>query len=189
MLNSAFSSDGPNIERLRVPLINAGIRLEPNSLINALTHKENTIAIRAALLLGVEHKTQATVKALSEAAKSEREILALASMQSLLSLHETNWISLGVSRLPKMKDRLQQIQLAGVLARANNVEGWKITVNGLMDPQYTTLALENLNAFDGKRQRDGKVIRVLDELQKVLEAAPESARPEIKREIERRTKR
>lgn len=170
-------------KRLTAPLLNAGIAIEPQSLISALQNEDLLIASRAALLLPRFPKTQEMVQALSYAVSDDREVVAVSAAGSLLKLNEVKWTPAAVERLPDMRDKVAQIQLAGFLARAGRAEGWPFVRAGIADERFTLVALENVEFFDRKTGPGGKPIRVDAELQKLLNEAPQGVRRQIEEKL------
>jgi len=166
-------------ERLIAPLVNSGIALNPTSLIQALKNEDLLIAGRAALALSRFPKTREIVEALNTAVKDKRESVAVAAACSLTQFKERAWADVAISRLPKLHDQVARIQLAGYLAQIGYAEGWPIVFNSVLDQQLGTVALENISFFDGLRDQKGILIKVRDELEKLLPKAPSHIRKMI----------
>lgn len=164
-------------ERLITPLINAGIALNENSLIEALKHQDTNVAARAARALGRLPKSNAIVSALKAAISQDRDIVSLSAGYSLLDLNQKTWVpTIGVSRLAKMHDPLLQIQFAGLLAQGGSGAGWSIITSRITDELYTPLVLESIDHFEGKTDQAGRQIRVVAELERLSREAPEASR-------------
>lgn len=164
-------------ERMVTPLINAGIPLNENSLIEALKHQDTSVAARAAAALGRFPKTTSIVNALKAAIAEDRDIVSLNAGYSMLHLNQKAWVtSIGITRLHAMHNPLLQIQFAGVLARGGSGAGWSVITSRITDVMYTPLVLENIDSFDGKTDQDGHQIKVIEELEKYSREAPEESR-------------
>jgi hypothetical protein len=170
-------------ERLVAPLVNAGIALNEPSLIAALKNNDSNIAARAAGALARFPKTRRLVHALEAALSDDRDIVAMRAGYSLFDLNERAWVMTGVTRLPQMHNPLVQLQFAGLLARAGNTAGWPIVVSGILEEQFTPVALENIQYFNGKIGPNGQPIRVVEELERLSNGVPEGSRRLIEEKL------
>jgi hypothetical protein len=91
----------------------------------------------------------------------------------------TEWLQDAVNRLPKMQDHVAQIQLSGLLAQAGKTDGWPLVIDSIVKGQLIEGALENIEYFDGKTDRNGRRIIVADELSSIVGKAPAAVRPKI----------
>lgn len=180
-------ADGPaeNDERILAPLKNAGISLDDKTLIGVLNHTNKFLATRAAIVLGSRGENTEIVSALAKAASDNDETLAITAMRSLHALKDKSWCQLGVKRLHHIKSRAIQIQLAELLAEAGNADGWNIVAEAILDPDYSSLALQAVDAFDMKVKSNGKRIDVGEELRRIAPTAPEDTQEKIRRKLEK----
>ncbi|MGB9177737.1 MAG: hypothetical protein WCB68_00710 [Pyrinomonadaceae bacterium] len=182
-------ADGPGeVEYLlKQPLIRAGIPINRESLIHALNNKSILIAGNSALLLPRFPKTRRMVEALTALVENDqdpqREILAVNAARSLVQLNERDWVPKALARLPKLRDRVSQVQLAGLLARVGHAEGWPIVRDTLTDENLALVALENVAYFNRLRDENGQTINVVEELNRLSSQAPEGARKLIEEKL------
>ncbi len=178
-------TDGNNEaeSRLTEPLTNAGIRIDESSLIEALKSKDVGIAGRAAMLLPRFSKNPQMVQALSVASTDERESVAVAAIRSLQTLEVTGWEPGAITRLPKMQERVSQLQLAGLLAKNGRHEGWSIVRTGLLDENMSMVAAENVEYFDGVTDQSGKRMNIIDELEAISRIAARTSREVVDRKV------
>jgi len=170
-------------ERLVAPLVNAGVSLNPTSLIQALQNEETIIASRAALALSRFPKHQEIVEALNLASQDEREIVAISAIRSLIKVNENGWAPSAMKRLPIMRDPVVQIQLAGLLAQIGHADGWSIVISAVSDEKMTLVALENVAYFDKLKDQSGRPIDVAAELNMLLARAPDLVRKQIEEKL------
>ncbi len=170
-------------ERLVVPLVNAGILLNPESLIQALQNEELIIASRAALALSRFPKHREIVEALRFASQDKRELVAISAIRSLMTFNESDWIPSAISRLPSMHDRVAQIQLAGLLAQMGHAEGWPIVISAVSDEKMALVAIENVAYFDKLNDQSGRSIDVAMELNMLLTTVSGPVREQIERKL------
>jgi hypothetical protein len=83
-----------------------------------------------------------------------------------------------------MEDKVAQLQLSGLLAQAGDGGGWIFITRAIVEGRLTSLALENVDYFEGKKTNDGRSINLIDELRDLLQKAPEQTRPQIAGKIE-----
>lgn len=172
-------------ERIEMPLINAGVKLDDSSLMEALKNKDMLISSRAAIVLGTRKKTESIIKALSKVAQSDNETVAVTSMHSLEKLGDMGWPSIGKERLPKIQDRALQLELAVLLAKAGQADGWQVIIESINDPNYSAIALMNVEVFDCMKKKDGTEIDVVEELNKISKSAPKDLQFSINRKIDK----
>jgi hypothetical protein len=170
-------------ERLVAPLVNAGISLDQESLIQALQNDKSIVASRAALALSRFPKHQKIVEALNLASQDKREFVATSAIRSLMAFNENNWVPNAISRLPIMEDRVARIQLAGLLARVGHAEGWPIVISAVSDEKMAGVALENVTYFDKLNDQSGMSIDVVTELNRLLTTGSELIRKQIERKL------
>lgn len=192
--NEYARADGPteSAERVMTPLLNAGIGLDSDSLIRALGNKDTFLATRAAYLLGSRHGSPDIVAALSVATGSRNEGLAFTAMQSLERLGTQSWREEAVERLPRIEDRAIKVQLASLLARTGYVDAWDVVAAAILDVNYTSLALEDVDAFENKLKKNGERIDLPAELERLSVTAHQAVREKIsekRREILNRGRR
>lgn len=185
--SNALRADGPTEmdERVLVPLKNAGISLDDKNLVDILNHTNKFLATRAAIVLGSRGENAQTVSALTKAASDNDETLAVTAMRSLRALKDKSWCQLGVKRLNHIKNRAIQIQLAELLAEAGYADGWNIVAEAILDPDYSSLALQSVDAFDMKVTSNGKRIDVDKELRRIARTAPKDTQEKIRRKLEK----
>lgn len=178
-------ADGPteNDERILAPLRNAGINLDDKTLIGVLNHTNKFLATRAALVLGSRGENTEIVSALANAASDSDETLAFTAIRSLHALKDNSWCPLALKRLHHIKNRAIQIQLAELLAKTGNVDGWDIIAEAILDSDYSSLALQSVDAFDMKVKGDGKRINVGEELRNIALTAPAETQEKIRRKL------
>jgi hypothetical protein len=170
-------------ERLVAPLVNAGISLNPTSLIQALQNEEIIIASRAALALSRFPKHQEIVEALNLASQDKRETVAISAIRSLIKVNENGWVPSAMERLPIMRDRVVQIQLAGLLAQIGHADGWPIVISAVSDEKMALVALEHVAYFDRLKDQSGRSIDVAAELNMLLVRAPDPIRKQIEEKL------
>jgi hypothetical protein len=161
------------LERLAAPLKHAGFTIDQPSLIRALRGEDKVIAARAALTLGKIGGGADVKKALFESINDPDPGLAVHSMFALWLLGDNGWTKTGIKRLPGLDDKIEQILLAGHLARAGKGDGWPFILAAIKKEKLAPLALETMPAFVGKRDKQGQVINVerdLENLEKQLSA-------------------
>lgn len=154
------------------------------SLLDALYDENIVVATSAAALLRRYPKSEQVIGVLNMAIADQRELLAVSVARSLLSMGRKEWVPQAILRLPMMKDRVAQVQLSGVLAKAGNTEGLKYVINAILDNNFTPLGLEQFAYFDGKLNERGERIVVVDELSSLAE----KAQPEIREKILQKVK-
>src|SRR5262245_35374508 len=142
-------------ERLVAPLVNAGISLNPASLIQALQNEETIMASRAALALSRFPKHQEIVEALNLASQDKRELVVISAVSSLIKVNERGWAQIATKRLPIMRDPVAQIQLAGLLAEIGHAEGWPIVISAVSDEKMALVALEYVAYFNKLSDQSG----------------------------------
>jgi hypothetical protein len=172
-------------ERINAPLINAGINLDERSLIGALNHTNRFVASRAALVLGTRGKSTDIINALESAAACNDETLSFSAMQSLFALGNDSWCPSAMVRLNHIKDKTIQIQVAELLAKAGNADGWDVVASAVLDSDYSALALQAADAFDGRTNTIGNIINITNELSGILLSAPADIKAMIKKKIEK----
>jgi hypothetical protein len=173
-------------ERLIAPLSNAGISLDEKSLIGALNHTNLFLASRAALVLGKWGKSVEIINALASISTCNDEMLSFAAMQSLFALGDDSWRPSALSRLNHINDPTIQIQTAELLAKSGNADGWDVIASAVMDSDYSVLALQAADAFDGKIKTNGSVIHISNELSTILLTAPAGIKAMIAKKIEKK---
>jgi len=171
--------------RLVPPLQNAGVSLNPTSLIQALQNEETIIASRAALALSRFPKHQDIVEALNISSQDKREPVAISAIRSLIKVNENGWVPSATERLPIMRDSVAQIQLAGLLAQTGHAEGWPIVISAVSDERMALVALENVAYFDRLKDQSERSIDVAAELNMLLVRAPDPIRKQIEEELAR----
>jgi hypothetical protein len=171
-------------EQFKDVIRSAGYQLTPGSLIEALQNQDILVATSAAALLPKVSKSKQVVMALSEAVSDPRELLAVYATRSLLALGITGWKRKASARLSGMEDKVAQLQLTGLLAQAGDGSGWVFITRAIVEGRLTTLALENADYFEGKKDNNGRSINVTDELMALLDKAPVQTQPQILRKIE-----
>jgi hypothetical protein len=178
-------ADGPSEseERILVPLRNAGIATDNNSLIGALKNPNKYLASRAAAALGMRQADKRAIVALENAASDSDEALSIISMHSLKRLGDNSWVPLGLTRLNQIKDKALQIQLAVLLAQEGNADGWDIVSKAILDPSYSALGLEAADSFAGKMKSNGRAINLNQELRKLALIASPEAKEKIERKL------
>jgi len=92
---------------------------------------------------------------------------------------KTEWLQNAVNRLPKIQDRVARIQLSELLAQAGKSDGWTFIIDSIIDGQLIDGALENIEYFDRKTDKNGRRIIVADELASIVGKAPAEVRPKI----------
>jgi hypothetical protein len=145
-----------------------GIGTDPSSLINALKHKDKGIVCEAAEMLGDVTNNASVVIALAEAAQSEDDSIAFYALRSSSRLQDGTWIKRATNRLATMKSEVVKIDLAVLLANAGQTDGWNFILEMLNDPAFNRLAVIQIEAFDQKRDKEGKAIQVIPVLEKQL---------------------
>ena len=178
-------ADGPTEmnERILAPLANAGISMDDKTLVDVLNHTNKFLASRAAVVLGTRGENQRVLAALAKAASDNDETLAIAAMRSLHILNDSSWCQLGMDRLNHIKNRALQIQLAELLAEAGHVDGWNIIAAAILDSDYSSLALQSVDAFDMGIINDGKRLDVAAELRRIAIIASEDIQKNIRQKL------
>jgi hypothetical protein len=154
-----------SLGRLAGPLKNAGFTIDEPSLIRALKGEDKVIAATAALTLGKIGGGADVKKALFESISDPDPGLAVHSMFALWLLGDNGWTKTGIKRLPGLDDKIEQILLAGHLARAGKGDGWPFILAAIKKEKRAPFALETVPAFVGKRDSQGQVIDVVRDLE------------------------
>jgi hypothetical protein len=149
------------------------------SLLYAVYDENTLVATSAIALLRRFPQSKEVIKALNTAISDFREWVVVYAARSLLAMGNTEWIQDAVNRLPKMQDRVAQIQLSGLLAQAGKTDGWPLVIDSIVKGQLIEGALENIEYFDGKTDNNGRRIIVADELASIVGKAPVGVRPKI----------
>jgi hypothetical protein len=181
----APQTTGEGDKRLFEVITHVGYQDTIPSLLYALSDENLVVATTAAALLRRFPQSQQVVSALRTAIDDPRELLAVYAAQSLLKMGKTEWLQDAVDRLPKMQDRVAQIQLSGVLAKAGRTDGWNFVISPITEGQLIEVALENIEYFEGKTHKNGRRIVVADELASLVERSPAGSRPKILEKIKR----
>ncbi len=150
-----------------------------SSLLYAVYDENIMVATSAVALLRRFPQSKEVIAALRGAIADPRELVVVYAAQSLLTMGKTEWLQDAVNRLPKMQDRVAQIQLSGLLAKAGKTDGWPFVIDSIIKGQLIEGALENIEYFDGKTDKDGRRIIVADELASIVGRAPAGVRPKI----------
>src|SRR5215475_9258032 len=150
-----------------------------SSLLYAVYDENTLVATSAIALLRRFPQSKEVIKALNTAIADSREWVVVYAARSLLAMGNTEWLQDAVNRLPKMQDRLAQLQLSGYLARTGKTDGWTFVIDSIIKGQLIEGALENIEYFDGKTDKNGHRIIVADELASIVEKAPAAVRPKI----------
>jgi hypothetical protein len=150
-----------------------------SSLLYAVYDENTLVATSAIALLRRFPQSKEVIKALNTAIADSREWVVVYATRSLLAMGNTEWLQDAVNRLPKMQDRLAQLQLSGLLAQAGKTDGWTFVIDSIIKGQLIEGALENIEYFDRKTDRNGRRIIVADELASIVGKAPAEVRPKI----------
>jgi len=149
------------------------------SLLYAVYDENTLVATSAIALLRRFPQSKDVIKALNTAIADSREWVVVYAARSLLAIGNAEWLQDAVNRLPKIQDRVAQIQLSGLLAQAGKTDGWTFVIDSIIKGQLIEGALENIEYFDGKTDRNGRRIIVADELASIVGKAPAEVRPKI----------
>ncbi len=149
------------------------------SLLYAVYDENIVVATSAIALLRRFPQSKEVIKALNTAIADSREWVVVYAARSLLAMGNAEWLQDAVNRLPKIQDRVAQIQLSGYLAQAGKTDGWTFVIDLIIKGQLIEGALENIEYFDGKTDRNGRRIIVADELASIVGKAPAEVRPKI----------
>jgi hypothetical protein len=149
------------------------------SLLYAVYDENIVVATSAIALLRRFPQSKEVIKALNTAIADSREWVVVYAARSLLAMGNAEWLQDAVNRLPKIQDRVAQIQLSGYLAQAGKTDGWTFVIDSIIKGQLIGAALENIEYFDGKTDRNGRRIIVADELASIVGKAPAEVRPKI----------
>jgi len=149
------------------------------SLLYAVYDENIVVATSAIALLRRFPQSKEVIKALNTAIADSRDLVVVYAARSLFAMGNAEWLQDAVNRLPKMQDRVAQIQLSGYLARAGKTDGWTFVIDSIIKGQLIEGALENIEYFDGKTDRNGRRIIVADELASIVGKAPAEVRPKI----------
>lgn len=149
------------------------------SLLYAVYDENTLVATSAIALLRRSLQSKEVIRTLNTAMVDSREWVVVYAARSLLAMGNAEWLQDAVNRLPKIQDRVAQIQLSGLLAQAGKTDGWTFVIDSIIKGQLIEGALENIEYFDGKTDRNGRRIIVADELASIVGKAPAEVRPKI----------
>jgi len=149
------------------------------SLLYAVYDENIVVATSAVALLRRFPQSNQAITALNTAITDSREFVVVYAARSLLAMGKTEWLQNAVNRLPKIQDRVARIQLSELLAQAGKTDGWTFIIDSIIDGQLIDGALENIEYFDRKTDKNGRRIIVADELASIVGKAPAEVRPKI----------
>lgn len=166
---------------------------DQKALVRALYDADPGVASAAAVLLRSFPATPESVAALTAMGGEPDEVRALSALTTLQFLGAKGWETQAVARLVNMQPGLEQIILAGILARAGSSEGWDVVRQALeaagpnavqSGGSLIPIAASNAVYFDGLRDLDGKAIEVEAELVRARPIAVDKV-PSAVQEIDR----
>ena len=146
---------------------------DQKALVRALYDADPSVAGAAAVVLRGFPATAESVAALKAVGEQPDNLISLTALTTLQFLGAKGWETEAVARLANMKPGLDQIVLAGILARAGRSEGWDAVRHALeaagpdvvrSDGSLISIAASNAVYFDGLRDLEGKAIEVEAEL-------------------------
>lgn len=171
-----------NLDRVSAPLRAAGITLDEPSLIRALRNENKRIATSAALTLPLIARSTDVKKAIREAVRDEDDTLAISAMNSLLRMGEKDWVKDGLSRLPRLQGKIQQVLLARHLAEAGSVESWPFVLRAIVDGRWEATAFETIPLFIELQRKSGKRF-VFEDLRGLEDQLPFERRASFRRRV------
>ena len=153
------------------------------SLIAAVWGSDVIVASCAARKLGQHERSPASDQALLHATQSADDVLALYAAISLADHHNFEWVDELSRRLPDVKNPLNQIHIAGLLATAGHYEGWEVIRSTIITKQiyndYVDVALYQVPKFAGMKDPDGSPVNLAEELDRMNTIAPPDVKPAI----------
>ncbi len=162
-------------------LVERGVELTETALIDAMLRKSDSFAT---MMLATLPKTANSVSALrialSAPAASDPDApgwgtTVTGAAWALGQLGETGWEDIAIAQLPRLRDPIDRMNLAKVLANAGRADGWPIVRDALKnsDPGAVSVALTSVEYFDQLKDPSsgGQPIDLVAELTKLAEAA------------------